>query len=69
MTDEIDIGGGIFIPGFAFWGAVSLALNVPLRWLMGETGLYRFVWHRGLFDICVFVILWGALAAVASVHP
>lgn len=68
MTDEIDIGGGVFIPGFAFWGGVSLLLGIPLRWLLSETGIYRFVWHRGLFDICLFVIVWGALAALVSVR-
>ena len=23
--------------------------------------VYRFVWHRGLFSIAVFVIVWGVL--------
>jgi hypothetical protein len=69
MTEEINVGGGVFIPGLMLWSLVALALSIPVRWLLTETGLYRLVWHRGLFDICIFVILWGGMAAVARLWP
>jgi Protein of unknown function (DUF1656) len=69
MTEEINIGGGVFIPGLMLWALVALASSIPVRWLLNETGFYRLVWHRGLFDICLFVILWGGTAAIASSGP
>ena len=69
MTEEINIGGGVFIPGLMLWALVGLLLSIPVRWLLNETGFYRLVWHRGLFDICLFIILWGGMAALASTWP
>ena len=69
MTEEINIGGGVFIPGLMLWALVALATSIPVRWLLNKTGFYRLVWHRGLFDICLFVILWGGMAAIASSRP
>jgi hypothetical protein len=69
MTEEINIGGGVFIPGLMLWALVGLLLSIPVRWVLNKTGFYRLVWHRGLFDICLFIILWGGMAALASTWP
>lgn len=69
MTEEIDIGGSVLIPGLMLWALAALVLSLPLRWLLTKTDAYRFVWHRGLFDICLFIIVWGATAAIASRWP
>ena len=66
MSEEIDIGGGVLIPGLMLWAIVALLLGLPVRLLLTEVGLYRFVWHRGLFDICLFITVWGAMAAIGS---
>jgi hypothetical protein len=66
MSEEIDIGGGVLIPGLMLWAIVSLLVSLPVRLLLSEAGVYRIVWHRGLFDICLFIVVWGAMAAIGS---
>jgi hypothetical protein len=48
------------------WAAVALALSIPVRRLLSWIGFYRMVWHRGLFDIALVVLLWSGVAAVAT---
>jgi hypothetical protein len=69
MREEIDIGGGVLIPGLMLWAILALLLSLPVRLLLSQTGFYRFVWHRGLFDICLFIIVWGAMAAIGTRWP
>lgn len=69
MTEEINIGGGVLIPGLMLWAIAALFLSLPVRWLLSKADVYRFVWHRGLFDICLFIIVWGGTAAIASRWP
>jgi hypothetical protein len=66
MIGEIDIGG-VFAPTLLVWTALALIVSLPLRWAMSRLGLYRFVWHRGLFDLCLLVILLGAVTAASTV--
>ncbi|HEY4078247.1 MAG TPA: DUF1656 domain-containing protein [Rhizomicrobium sp.] len=65
MGEELAIGG-ILLPSLMVWAVVAVLLSLPLTWLLSIAGFYRFVWHRGLFDICLVVILWGELAALAA---
>ena len=32
-----------------------------LRRLLERTGAYRYVWHRALFDLALYVVLLGAV--------
>jgi hypothetical protein len=68
MSGEFDIDG-VFVPALLIWGLAALALSLPLRWLLARFGAYRLVWHRGLFDIALVVLLWAALSAWAAGHP
>jgi hypothetical protein len=65
MIGEFDIAG-VFTPALLIWGASALILSIPLRRLLDRIGLYRFVWHRGLFDIALVVLLWSGVAALAT---
>jgi hypothetical protein len=65
MGEELAIGGILF-PSLLLWGVTALVLMLPLTRLLSVSGFYRFVWHRGLFDICLAVILWGGLAMLAG---
>jgi len=65
MIGEFDIGG-VFTPALLIWGAIALILSIPLRQILNLVGLYRFVWHRGLFDIALVVLLWSGVAALAT---
>lgn len=68
MIGEIDIGG-VFVPTILVWAVAALALSLPLRWLLSWLGVYRLVWHRGLFDISLLIILLGAVTALSSRLP
>ncbi len=65
MIGEFDLGG-VFIPMLMLWAVIALALSLPIRVLFDRLGLYRFVWHRGLFDIALVLALWGAVSAMAA---
>lgn len=56
MPKEIDLFGVFFAP-FAGYLAVALLLFLPLRVLFDRWQIQRYVWHRPLFDISVFVII------------
>jgi hypothetical protein len=65
MIGELDIGG-VFAPSLLVWAVAALAISLPLRWILDRVGLYRFVWHRGLFDIALLLVLWGGVSAAAA---
>lgn len=65
MTAEIDIFG-VFFPALLVWAAIALLLSTLVRRGLGRFGLYRFVWHPSLFDLALFVILLGGVAAAMS---
>ncbi|MDR3510735.1 MAG: DUF1656 domain-containing protein [Caulobacteraceae bacterium] len=68
MIGEVDIGG-VFTPTLLVWSVATLALSLPLRWVLSRLGVYRFVWHRGLFDLSLMVILLGAVTALSTKFP
>lgn len=61
---EINFLGLYFSP---FLGVSLLALLVLwiLRAVFAQTGLYRHIWHRPLFDLSLYVILVEALVLLA----
>jgi len=65
MIGELDIGG-VFTPTLLIWGAVALVIGIPVRWALNRVGAYRFVWHRGLFDIALLILIWTGVAATAA---
>jgi hypothetical protein len=44
------------------WVGVALLLSALLRRGLAWLGLYRFVWHRPLLDLCLLVILTGLVS-------
>lgn len=61
MSHELDLFGVYVHPLLA--AAVLAFLTARLvEWALQRLGAYRWVWHRGLFDVCVTIILWGAFA-------
>lgn len=65
MGEELAIGG-VLLPSLLLWGLAAFILVLPLTWFLSLCGFYRYVWHRGLFDICLAVLLWGGLAMLAE---
>lgn len=64
MTGELDIYG-VFVPSLAAWMLLAFGISLPLRWALAWTGFYRLVWHRPLFDLALYVVLLGAVVAIA----
>jgi hypothetical protein len=57
---------GVFVPALLIFAIIAFALLLALRYAFDVAGLYRFVWHRPLFDSALFIILFGAVAALAE---
>ena len=62
MIGEIDIYG-VYFPVFVVFAAIAFLLQLVIRRLLDACGFYRFVWHRPLFDLAIFVILLGVVTA------
>ncbi len=65
MIGEFNIGG-VFAPTLLLWAGVAVLVSLPIRRLLNWAGAYRFVWHRGLFDIALVLILWSVIAQIAA---
>ncbi|WP_077037810.1 DUF1656 domain-containing protein [Pelomonas sp. KK5] len=58
---------GIYLPALALPLLAAWAATAGLRWLLGRAGLYRWVWHRSLFNLALYVIaLWAIVLATKS---
>lgn len=65
MTGEVDLFG-VLLPPLLVGLALALPLSAVLRRLLAWAGLYRFVWHRPLFDFCLLVLLTGLVSLVMN---
>ena len=66
MIGEFDIYG-VYFPSFAVFAAIAFLLQVlVINRLLRAIGFYRWVWHRALFDLAVYIILLGAVTAVGT---
>jgi hypothetical protein len=65
MRYEIDLFG-ILVPALLLWLIVTYAIGALLLPLLERSGLYRFVWHRALFDLALYVCLLGGVVYLSS---
>lgn len=65
MIGEINLFGVLF-PPLLVWTGLALLLSVVLRRALAAAGLYRFIWHRPLFDLALLVILTGLISLAAA---
>jgi hypothetical protein len=56
MIKEVNLLG-VYLPPMLAYLAVTAVLWLVLRHLLRRLGVYRWVWHRPLFDTALFVIL------------
>ena len=69
VIGELDIYG-VYVPIFVVVAAVAFLLQILLKRVLDACGLYRFLWHRALFDLAIYIILLGLVtAAAASILP
>lgn len=68
MIGETEIHG-VFIPNLLVLGAGAFFVTLVLRAILRRVHFYRFVWHAGLFDTALYVvILWVAAVLTVSVN-
>lgn len=65
MIHEFDIYGVLVTPILA-WATIALFATGLLRLAMGRLGLYRYIWHKPLFDLALLVIVLGAVVAATG---
>ena len=66
MIGELNFDG-VFVPSLLVAAVIAFSLTTILRFGLRRLHLYRFVWHAGLFDVALFVVLlWVTAAATAS---
>ena len=69
MIGEFDIYG-VYFPLFIVAAVIAFIFHLAVRGLFDSLGVYRYVWHRPLFDLAMYVIMLGVVTAVgASVFP
>ena len=68
MSGEIDLYG-VFVSPLLLWVAIALPLTALLRRLLARAGLYRFVWHRPLFDLALLVMMVYGVVSLSSLVP
>ena len=56
MLKEINIFG-IYVSPFVGLFVIALLIFFPIRLLFDRYAIQRWVWHRPLFDISVFIII------------
>jgi hypothetical protein len=58
---------GVYVPALILPLVLAYLLVAALRWLFGRIGLYRWVWHRSLFNVSLYVIaLYAAVCWTAG---
>ena len=65
MSRELDIFGVYVHPLLAAAVLAFIAARL-VEMILARLGVYRWVWHRGLFDIALTIILWGAFALLLN---
>ena len=65
MIGEFDIYG-VYFPAFAIFAAIAFLLQLVINRFLNAAGFYRWVWHRALFDLAIYVILLGVITAAGA---
>jgi hypothetical protein len=62
MPAEFDLYG-VYVPRLLVLMLLSLVLIIVLRRVLARLGVYSLVWHRGLFDLALYMLLLGAVSS------
>jgi uncharacterized protein DUF1656 len=63
MIGEFEIRG-VFIPTLLVLGIGAFFISLVLRVILRRLHFYRFVWHAGLFDTALYVVILWVVALV-----
>lgn len=65
MPAEIDIYG-VYLPRLLALVFLTLPLSLVVRRALAWLGAYSLIWHRGLFDIALYVVLLQAMSLLSQ---
>ncbi|TSJ62954.1 DUF1656 domain-containing protein [Starkeya sp. 3C] len=65
MFGEIDIYG-VYLPNLLALMLATLLVNLAVRRVLAFLGAYAFVWHRGLFDVALYVVLLQGMSLLSQ---
>ncbi|MFM0632391.1 DUF1656 domain-containing protein [Paraburkholderia xenovorans] len=65
MPSEIDVYG-VFVPSLLVLMLLAFGLTSIVRGLLSRSGFYRRVWHRSMFNASIYIVMLGALQALAQ---
>jgi hypothetical protein len=68
LNPEISLFG-LYAPALLVCAPIAYALAAMVRLTLTALGLYRFVWHRNLFNACMFICLLFAALRFFSGEP
>jgi hypothetical protein len=57
---------GFYLPSLTIWVALAAVPSVLLQRGLERFGLYRFVWHRSLFNLALYVLLVGGVVLLGN---
>ncbi|MBY5829532.1 DUF1656 domain-containing protein (plasmid) [Rhizobium ruizarguesonis] len=63
MPAEFDLYG-VYVPRLLVLMILSFMLVILIRRSLRWLGAYSLVWHRGLFDLSLYVLLLGAVSSL-----
>jgi hypothetical protein len=64
MIGEVDILG-VFVPAVLVLMFIAYLINFVIRTVFERIGFYRFVWHRSIFDLGIYVLVLGLVVIVS----
>ena len=64
MIGEIDILG-VFVPAVLVLMFIAYLVNLVIRNVLARIGVYRFIWHRSIFDLGIYVFVLAAVIVVS----
>lgn len=57
---------GFYLPPLLLWSVVAIVPYLIATWLMRRLALYRFIWHRSLFNLALYVNITGGLLFIGT---
>ena len=63
MLKEINLDG-IYVAPFVGYLFFALLIFIPMRILFDRYQIQRWVWHRQLFDISIFIIILSLIGLI-----
>ncbi|MBS7546186.1 DUF1656 domain-containing protein [Ancylobacter oerskovii] len=65
MAGEIDIYG-VYIPNLLALMVATLLVSLVVRRVLAFLGVYALVWHRGLFDVALYIVLLQGMSLMSQ---